>query len=74
MITTSLIKIHDLKKLKRLFFLVIRTFKICSFSNFKIHTTELCTIVIMSYITSPELISYRLEVSSSSSQLYFCEK
>ena len=39
------------------FFLVMRTFKIYSLSNFQIYNTVLLTIVIMLYITSSRLIS-----------------
>ena len=53
--TISLVNIYHLTKLQS-FFLVMRMFKIYSFSNFQISNTILLTIVIMPYITSPALI------------------
>ena len=46
------------------FFLVMRTFKTYSLLNFQIYNTVLLTIVTMLYITSPELIYLKLEVST----------
>ena len=52
MITTmSLVNIHHHRY--RFFFLLKRTFKIYSLSNFQVCNTELSTIVNMLYVTSP---------------------
>ena len=53
-ITISLVNIHPLTQFTDLF-LVMRTFKIYSLSNFQIYTTVLLTTVTMLYIVSPGL-------------------
>ena len=50
------------EKKRKKFLLVMRTFRICSFSNFQIYHTVVLTIVIMMYIASPILI-YLITVS-----------
>ena len=50
----SLVNIHHHIQF---FFLVMRTFKIYSFSNFQIYGVVLLTVVTMLYIISPNLFS-----------------
>ena len=54
-ITISLVNIHPLTQFTDLF-LVMRTFKIYSLSNFQIYDTLLLTLVAMLCIIFPELI------------------
>ena len=58
--TVSLVNIHHHTAIKSLFFLVMRTFKTYSLSNFQIcsiiNCTVLLTIIAMLYIISPGLI------------------
>ena len=76
--TTSLVRIHHLLDIEKIFFLVIRTFRIYCLSNFQIHFTAMLIIFIMLYIISPALIylitgtfDHLPQILSSNTLIYF---